>query len=313
MNPPRCQLLPGSSPGSASTLLETVFGSAPSPGGLWLPLPLLSGPALERWSLDTPLQAGSRNGFQYLQAESWLAGTLDLTEPSDSSLEAVAEQVYRELQALVQALGRPHLVRVWTYLYDLLGGAGDEERYRRFCVGRARALEAPAFELRLPAATVIGTQVPGFRLAFLSSSQVPERIENPRQTPAFRYPRAYGPKSPSFSRATRLGDTLWLSGTAAVVGHETRHPSDALAQCGEMLANVDSLLEAAGPECWEAQTLKLYVADPPLAAELRERVIQHFRPATLTVLHGEVCRRELRVELEGVFRLQAPCGATAVS
>lgn len=304
MNPPRCQLLAESSRDIDGALLDVRFGlvARASVRGWNVPLEVLSGAAREGWIGDAPLASGQYGAFRYTVGGPWLAGSLDLPESAAQDIETLTAEVYGQLLGLTRRLGRPHWVRVWNYLHDLTAGDGDDERYRRFCVGRARALEAPDFESRLPAATVIGTRKPGFRLGFLACSSAPTPIENPRQTPAFRYPRAYGPKSPSFSRATRLGDTLWLSGTAAVIGHETRHPFDAQAQTGEMLANVDSLLEAAGAERWRAQALKLYVADPALASELRQRVQRHFTDdAPLTVLHGEICRRDLRVEIEGVF------------
>ena len=74
-------------------------------------------------------------------------------------------------------------------------------------------------------------------------------LENPRQVAAYRYPRQYGPQSPTFARAmlppAGSDMPLLLSGTASVVGHETRHPGDVLAQLDETFANLDSLLDIA--------------------------------------------------------------------
>ena len=75
-------------------------------------------------------------------------------------------------------------------------------------LGRAEAFSALADRFpQLSAATGIGTLSPGVDVAFLAAK--PGRavhLENPRQTPAYKYPSQYGPKSPSFARATFLSD-----------------------------------------------------------------------------------------------------------
>ena len=98
-------------------------------------------------------------------------------------------------------------------------------------------------------------------------------LENPRQISAYRYPRQYGPQPPSFARAMLppAGGAmpLLLSGTAAIVGHESQHRDDVVAQLDETLANFDSLLgrgaRASGRRCRRssapASRLKVYVRD----------------------------------------------------
>jgi chorismate lyase/3-hydroxybenzoate synthase len=101
---------------------------------------------------------------------------------------------------------------------------------------------------------------------------------------------------------------LLISGTAAIVGHESRHADDLGAQLDETLANLDSLIAAAHarrpelPARMGAGTqLKAYVRDradlDTVSALLRERVDPGVR---FVVLHAAICRRELRVEIDGV-------------
>src|SRR3546814_7777072 len=139
---------------------------------------------------------------------------------------------------------------MWSFLAQINVGAEDHERYRQVSAGRnrARALR-PDFERALPAATAIGMLEPGLVIYFLAGKQPGLPIENPRQVSAFRYPRQYGPKSPSFSRATLIGDganaRLLVSGTASVVGHESLHAGDLTAQLDETMANLDAVLASA--------------------------------------------------------------------
>lgn len=68
-----------------------------------------------------------------------------------------------------------------------------------------------------------------------------------------------------------------------------------------MLANVDALLVQAGGS-WTPSVLKLYVFDPADAPAAKAAVLARFgADAPLLVLNGEVCRRGLMVEIEGVF------------
>ena len=106
--------------------------------------------------------------------------------------------------------------------------------------------------------------------------------------------------------ATRM--PLLLSGTAAVVGHASRHADLLLEQLDETFANFDALLDAARqrqpalPAAFGAGTrLKVYVRD---RADL-ETVIRAFDArfggrVPHIVLHAAICRRELCVEIDGV-------------
>jgi chorismate lyase/3-hydroxybenzoate synthase len=131
-------------------------------------------------------------------------------------------------------------------------------------------------------------------------------VENPRQVSAWRYPRQYGPSAPTFARAMHAPTCppqLYISGTAAIVGHTSHHPEDLAAQLNETLANLDSLLDAAGstPSLGAMSPLKVYVrhaSDVPAVRELLRARLGDKVP--LVLLQGDVCRRELLLEIDGV-------------
>lgn len=272
----------------------------PAPCITRVPLARIQGAELERWSATGPVQRFQSHGYDCAQDDAHLFFRRIETESDD--IERVAELAYRDLLALCESRGLTHLLRIWNYFDDVTVGAGDTERYRRFCLGRHRALAAPDFEHRLPAATVIGTSEPGLQLFGFASRRPGLQIENPRQTSAYRYPREYGPRSPSFSRATRYGDQLYVSGTAAIVGHQTRHDHQTLPQTDEMLDNLQALLTAAGPDVWRPRSLKLYLRQAEDAAAVTALVQSRLGlDAPLLVLQGDICRHELMVEIEGVF------------
>lgn len=291
---------------AGAQLARFAFGDAPhaSPA-LQVPLQRLDGPACETWCVHGAARAGDEGGIRTQAGADWLIGELRVDAALSEDIEQAACEAYARLRAWVAASPHPQLLRVWNFLDRLNEGAGDAERYRRFCVGRHRAIAAPGFESQLPAATVIGTRTPGLVIQFLAGRQAGTQVENPRQTPAFRYPRDYGPISPSFSRATRVGRHLLVSGTAAVVGHATLHPGDAVAQIEEIDANVSALLAHAAngePGAWQAQALRLYLRREADLAAVLPRVRACFGAATpLTVLRGDISRADLMVEIEGVW------------
>src|SRR5207249_2256005 len=67
-------------------------------------------------------------------------------------------------------------------------------------------------------------------------------VENPRQVPSYRYSERYGIRPPCFARATRLGSTLFIGGTASIIGEESSHPDDVGAQIRETLQNISALI-----------------------------------------------------------------------
>jgi chorismate lyase/3-hydroxybenzoate synthase len=179
-------------------------------------------------------------------------------------------------------------------------------------VGRARGIARELAPGELPAATAIGfpRRTGRFLLYWLAAARPGHPLENPRQVQAWRYPRQYGPQAPGFARALLPASEampLLLSGTAAVVGHASRHGDSLQAQLDEVLANLDSLIATARalrpglPVHPGAGTrLKVYVRD---AADLG--IIGAWLDARLPgvpriVLHGQVCRAELAVEIDGV-------------
>ena len=75
--------------------------------------------------------------------------------PDHSDICEAAVRAYEALVGFQTDHPTPYLLRVWNYLDAITQGDGDAERYREFCVGRARGLGR--FDPSgLPAATAIG-------------------------------------------------------------------------------------------------------------------------------------------------------------
>ena len=279
-----------------------------------IPLPLLGGPVFDLWQGQTPLRTGVSNGVRW--ADDGSTVLLRLTVPDAEwagDPAAASELAYRRLEAARQACAAPHWWRLWNYLGGILSGSGDEERYRQFTLGRHRAWAAAGqLDATLPAATAIGC-AEGLHVFALAGRIAAEPIENPRQVSAWRYPRDYGIQPPSFARASLLreDDAGWLfvSGTASIVGHESRHVDDLAAQFAEARANLDAVLAAAAQRagcavsCFQPRNFKLYWSRAEDAVTHAALAQQLTAMAPTQVLHGTICRRELAVEIEALYAL----------
>ena len=265
-------------------------------------------PSFEVWRTPGPVFARRDAGIARASDGHYSYGAIEVDEASHGGIEGAAETAYRRLVETIAASDTPHVLRLWNYLDAINLGEGDAERYRRFCVGRAAGLEQ-GFLDAYPAATGIGVR-DGRRVLqiyWLAARTPGTALENPRQVSAWRYPRQYGIKAPTFARAMRAPTTqaqVYISGTAAIVGHASHHHDDLQAQIDETLANIDSVLAAAqiapAARLGADAVLKVYVRrgeDMPSArALLREKLPE----AVLLFLHGDVCRSELLVEIDGI-------------
>jgi chorismate lyase / 3-hydroxybenzoate synthase len=305
-------------PGSTlppDALAAVVFGESPSavcdPRCIRVNLkPLRGGGAVEVWRATGPVETGRAGIVRFAAGVDFLAGLIELDEREHGGLAAAAERAYSVIHRFQASSTHPHLLRVWNYFDAINRGEADSERYKQFCLGRARGLvSCPAS--RYPAATAIGRRDGEARLqVFWLAGRTPGTpLENPRQVSAYQYPRRYGPAAPTFARAMLVARRLLLiSGTASIVGHASRHAGSLTAQIDESLANLQSVLAHATPVApampprWGEQTLlKVYLRDGAAAREAAAHLARSLPVgAQYLILEADICRSELLVEIDCV-------------
>ena len=308
----------GTAPLSEDVLAAAVFGAkgmAPSdPRCLRIELEPLAGAGLsEVWQGDGRMRIGTAGPIRYVEDGRHLAGWIDLEEAGFHGLDEAAEAAYLGLLQFHATTPYRHVWRIWSFVTGINEGVGDDERYKQFCLGRARAFAAVHATLPgigYPAATAVGkpTGPRSLQICWLAGRDPGVEIETPRQLAAYRYPRRYGPAAPSFSRAMLVPGLLLVSGTASIVGHESVHPGDTIAQLHETLDNIDALLKSAGevaarpvPRLSPESLLKVYLrhaADAaPVVQQLHARLGEQL---PLVILAADICRDELLLEIEAV-------------
>ncbi len=243
-----------------------------------------------------------------------------------TALRAATDAGYRELFECIEGAGYPHLLRMWNYLPRINAIEDGLERYRQFNIGRQEAFVAAGRSLTgaLPAACALGSRDGDLRIGFLAARRPPRSLENPRQVSAFRYPPDYGPRSPIFARAVISepagGPLLFISGTAAIVGHRSLHPGDVVAQTRETIVNLEAMIEAAngalGRPLFRREDLDyvVYLRSGedlhPVAAELSGWL---GGGARLLLMEADICRRELLVEIEASSSVSASAAAPTMA
>ncbi|WP_018994093.1 hypothetical protein [Thioalkalivibrio sp. ALgr1] len=261
---------------------------------------------IESWCGNGPARSTNATPLHLLEFDDVLFAAW---QGPDRPLREQTEQAYRQLLNACRERGFEHPARIWNYFSDIHGDEQGQERYQAFCIGRAEALGALEVPLgSMPAATAIGTRQPGLFVYLLATRAPARAIENPRQVSAYHYPERYSPRSPAFARATLLltatGPMLMVSGTASIVGHESRHPDDVVAQARETVTNLQALHDTAGRELPGPAWLRVYLRRPKDRNAVAGVIADHYKAMkpgpVIQWARGDICRPELLLEIEGV-------------
>jgi chorismate lyase / 3-hydroxybenzoate synthase len=266
-------------------------------------LPVVAGSS-EELLFNAVASAGTQGDFQVFRSPDWLVGAASVEMGRD--LEKATFHLYEQLIALTPGL---RLARIWNYV-PAINAAGPDglENYRAFCLGRARAFEAQLgaqFKTQLPAASAVGCQSGRVSVLFAATPHDAQHVENPQQTPAYEYPAEYGPRPPSFARATvvRAGPRrfVFLSGTAAVRGHLTVAPYQTGPQLECTLENLRTIAAQCGRESGvEGRFVKVYLRHRSDHAAVADGLRREFLLSgdRVTYVEADICRSDLHVEIE---------------
>jgi len=268
-------------------------------------------PSIEVWRSPLPVTRWSAEGAAFASNGEVLFGSARVC---GCEIESAAARVYETLVTAARSSGHPHLLRAWNHVGSINACEEGWERYRRFSVGRHEALTRLGITpQQFPAASAVGTQGNELAVTLLTSRVPGMQVENPRQVPAYEYPAHYGPRSPSFARATvarwDAAGMIFVAGTSSVVGHASLHADDVEAQLEETLRNLETIIDAAAARAGTSARLdgmtvaRTYLRRAADYAAVAAR-LQSAMPRTQhLVLESDICRRDLLIEIEGVVPL----------
>lgn len=237
------------------------------------------------------------------------------------------EQVDSLLNRVNMRFGQ--VIRTWFYCGAIGQQDGVLPRYQELNQARSKFFENIRFlegclpqgrcGSIYPSSTGIGAEGRGVMLSAVALATerkdiIAVPLENPRQKSAYDYSRDCSPISPKFSRAMALscGDyaTIFVSGTASIVGEQTQHLGDAVAQTHETLDNIAALISAENLarhglpgldiSLESLAMVRVYLKRSEDFAAVRAVCQSRLGELPTVYVTADVCRPELLVEIEGI-------------
>lgn len=235
-------------------------------------------------------------------AATWITGE------QFEDLEKAAENAYLTILRHIQAAGYGHPFRFWNFIAKINMGNNERELYKKFCTGRLNAFTQLGFSSNIfPAASAVGHHNKGAVVYVLAGKTAGTHHENPRQQSAYHYPKQYGISSPSFSRATsiKIGNKniVFISGTASILGHETRAPGDINEQLQLTVSNIEHLVAHINLKPGKFYGTRVYLRNKKDLSIAQKFLSDKLHGYEITYSYADICRSNLEVEIEAAFEV----------
>lgn len=263
-------------------------------------------PINEVWQVEGDrVERGQQNNIFWCRSTNLICASVPLdVDPDESSpVELTVERAYTQLIRFIRNQGYPYPMRLWNYLPKINLGDGDGEMYKRFCTGRLNAFNSlEVLSEEFPAASALGHHDKGGVIYVFAGKTPVLNFQNNKQVNAYEYPRVYGRSSPSFARASAvsLGDhnSLFISGTASIIGHQTVEVNSLHGQLKTTLNNIQHLLRTSNPYNAKLSTMKVYLRHKEQFPEAKRWLDQYCPNVAIVYTLADVCRANLLVEIE---------------
>jgi enamine deaminase RidA (YjgF/YER057c/UK114 family) len=260
--------------------------------------------------------------------EVWAAGLGSVLFPSDTRNAAV--KAFSGMKAILDAEGMSfnHIVRQWNYIGSILEINEELQNYQVFNEVRSEFYQEYRSIHGYPSATGIGMKLGGVLIDFCAVMTTDEvlvkPIDNPSQVNAYEYGQQVlkgtteKGKSvkhpPQFERALLLSgkrnSTLFISGTASIVGQETIGIDDVEKQTLVTIENIGRLTDqhrigliTGNPDRIEESLilLRVYIRYQKDFGKVKSICQEYFPEATSIFMESDICRDNLLVEIEAEF------------
>jgi hypothetical protein len=243
----------------------------------------------------------------------------DTRKGAVASFEMVEEILRRE------NLTMNNLVRQWNFIGDILRMKEGFQNYQVFNEVRSEFYNKFRTIAGFPAATGVGMKYGGVFLDFFAlktdDTVKVKAINNPGQVNAYEYGQqvlkgvaaggASAKHPPQFERGLLLinktGSTLFVSGTASIIGQETIGKGDVGEQTIVTIENlrkvsdierIKQLTENQDIGQGKFSLLRVYVKKQEDFKSVKSICYEHFKNSPVIFIEADICRDDLLTEIE---------------
>lgn len=236
--------------------------------------------------------------------------------PHEGDIGQQSAKVFSRIKEILDAEGfaPSDIVRQWNYIENITKVDDGLQNYQMFNDARSEFYKDADWSRGYPAATGIGCSAGGVMVSIYAvkdNSVESKPIDNPIQVPAHKYSgkvleagRQEVRTTPKFERARLLGDTVFVSGTAAIKGENSEFSKDAEVQSDSLIDVVEHLVApeniASGCKRFGFEMVRVYVKYPEDTSIIKECLENHWKGVPMHFLIADICRPELLLELEGI-------------
>jgi len=264
--------------------------------------------------------------------EVWVGGLGSVFFPSDT--RDAATKAFDQMKAILDAEGMSfnHIVRQWNFIGNILEIKNGYQNYQIFNEVRSEFYQKYRTIHGYPAATGIGMKLGGVLIDFcavMTNDTVEVKpIENPNQINAYEYSQQVlkgitgDGKSvkhpPQFERALLLRNniqsTLFISGTASIIGQDTIGIDDVEKQTIVTIENINKLTDQkrigqisvnSDADWGKFIFLRVYVKNQDDFSKVKMICAEHFPEVPAIFIESDICRENLLVEIEAEFLINS--------
>lgn len=260
--------------------------------------------------------------------EVWAGGLGASMFPDDTRKAAVI--AFEQMRSILAAeqISFDNIVRQWNYIGNILEVKKEVQNYQKFNEVRSEYYHKYRNVHSYPAATGIGMKFGGVILDFCAVKALASlkiiAVDNPDQIRPYDYGQQVLKgkplcskginQPPQFERALflteNMGSTLFISGTASIIGQDTIGIDDVEEQTIVTLDNINKLTDSgrishlsgeAGIDAGSPILLRVYIKNHEDFSKVKAICNQRYPGVPSVFVEADICRDNLLVEIEAEF------------
>ncbi len=262
------------------------------------------------------------------EKEVWIGGLGSGMFPDDT--RKAAKTAFDQMRAILEAeqMSLNHIVRQWNFIGNILEVKNELQNYQIFNEVRSENYHKYRTVHSYPAATGIGMKFGGVTLDCCAVKTEKNlkiiAIDNPEQIRPYDYGQQVlrgklleGKKikqPPQFERAVYISDdlysTLFVSGTASIIGQDTIGIDDVEKQTVVTIENISRLTDTTrighltgnpDPNLGNLILLRVYIKYQADFMKVKTICKHYFKDVPAIYIEADVCRDNLLVEIEAEY------------